>query len=369
MSGMAKRLPAKQQAAARNVFQNMQTYRNNSDSLEAARKPTMPGTKSDSAMEATCNLCEAMHRLQSINRELKSYVAVFLDSTSSQRTLQDYTRRITHCIIPALSKIASIIENSGKHIAPIAGAKIACDRIERAALKDAVDPTNKRKSVDYQILEMYAMKSSMALNPEQNKRCRSSRQSKVQENHLEITLPIPQNGTCYTKFEALEFIESKYPEHNLKGRSKAIDEMIRQKYIPCKRTAMYDMLKKRKEGRIVLNNEWSNGRPRIVDDKDIHQIVSNMHNSCGRAYGKEDINNIIVDHQKKKILEANRKPLCFQDEVNKNTLSNYVAQIALHGNISINQKVLPKTNTRITAENSSRGSICNVFSRSYHSFC
>jgi len=229
------------------------------------------------------------------------------------------------------------------------------------ALKDAVDPTNKCKSVDYQILEMYAMKSSMALNPEQNKRCRSSRQSKVQENHLEITLPIPQNGTCYTKFKALEFIESKYPEHNLKGRSKAIDEMIRQKYIPCKRTAMYDMLKKRKEGRIVLNNEWSNGRPRIVDDKDIHQIVSNMHNSCGHAYGKEDINNIIVDHQKKKILEANHKPLCFQDEVNKNTLSNYVAQIALHGNISINQKVIPKTNTRITAENSSRGSISNVF--------
>ena len=56
---MAKRLPAKQQAAARNVFQNMQTYRNNSDSLEAAQKPTMTGTKSDSAMEATRNLYEA----------------------------------------------------------------------------------------------------------------------------------------------------------------------------------------------------------------------------------------------------------------------------------------------------------------------
>jgi hypothetical protein len=31
-------------------------------------------------------------------------------------------------------------------------------------------------------------------------------------------------------------------------------------------------------------------------------------------------------------------------------LSNYVAQIALHGDISINQKAIPKINTCITAE-------------------
>ena len=86
-----------------------------------------------------------------------------------------------------------------------------------------------------------------------------------------------------------------------------------------------------------------------------------MHYSRGCAYGKEDINNIIVEHKKKMIIETNHIPLCVQDEVNKNTLSNYVAHIALHGDISINKKAIPKTSTRITAENSSRGSISNVF--------
>ena len=111
-------------------------------------------------------------------------------------------------------------------------------------MKEVVDPTNKSKSADFQILESYSTKSLMTVNPEQNKQQQLNRQSK---EHNQILLPIPKNGTCYTKFEALEYIESTFPDQNLKGRSKAIDEMIRQRYIPCKRTAIYDMLKKRKE--------------------------------------------------------------------------------------------------------------------------
>ena len=173
------------------------------------------------------------------------------------------------------------------------------------------------------------------MNPEQNNRQQLNRQSK---EHNQILLPIPKNGTCYTKFEAMEYIELTFPEQNLKGRSKAIDEMIRQRFIPCKRTAIYDMLKKRKQGSIVLNSDWTKGRPRIVDDTNIHEIISNMHNSRGRAFGKEDINNIIVEHKKKMIHEANHIPLSAHHKVNKNTLSNYVAHIALHGDISINKK-------------------------------
>ena len=121
------------------------------------------------------------------------------------------------------------------------------------------------------------------------------------------------------------------------------------------------MLKKRKQGSIVLNSDWTKGCPRIVNDTNIHEIISNMHNSRGRAFGKEDINNIIVEHKKKMIIETNHIPLCVQDEVNKNTLSNYVAHIVLHGDISINKKSIPKTNTCITAENfGTRGDICLV---------
>jgi hypothetical protein len=40
MSVMVKALPAEQQATARNTFQNIQTYRNNSHCLELLEKPT-----------------------------------------------------------------------------------------------------------------------------------------------------------------------------------------------------------------------------------------------------------------------------------------------------------------------------------------
>ena len=39
-----------------------------------------------------------------------------------------------------------------------------------------------------------------------------------------------------------------------------------------------------------------------------------MHNSCGHAYGKGDINKVNVEHKKKMIVEANHIPLFVQDE-------------------------------------------------------
>ena len=132
----------------------------------------------DSRTEATFKLYKASYRLEKINGVLKTYAAVFLDEQSSHKTIREYTRRITHCIIPAISKIISIIDYSGKHILPVAAAKIACNRIKRNALKEVVDPNNKHKCAYFQILETYSTKSSKALNPEQNKQHQSSRQSK-----------------------------------------------------------------------------------------------------------------------------------------------------------------------------------------------
>ena len=49
-----------------------------------------------------------------------------------------------------------------------------------------------------------------------------------------------------------------------------------------------------------------------------------------------------VEHKKKMIHEANHIPLSVHHKVNKNTFSNYVAHIALHGDISINKKQFQK---------------------------
>ena len=116
----------------------MQTYRNDYDYSEATGKSAQPNTMLDCKMEATCKLYEVSHRLRNIKRELKTYADAFLDEQSSRRTIQEYTRRITHCIIPAISKTISGIDYSGKHIAPVAGAKIASNRIERNALKEVI---------------------------------------------------------------------------------------------------------------------------------------------------------------------------------------------------------------------------------------
>ena len=89
-------------------------------------------------------------------------------------------------------------------------------------------------------------------------------------------------------------------------------------------------------------------------------MVKDMMSESGRAYGHEDINKKIVEHQNKMISEAGHMPLNPERQLKPTTLHNYAAELAMNSNLSLTQTSISKTNTRFAAEHSIRGAVNNV---------
>ena len=70
-------------------------------------------------------------------------------------------------------------------------------------MKDIVDPTNKQKKLDIQMLDFYSSKSTM-VTPKfsKSKKCHSICQTSTATFLVTISLPTPKNGVEYTKLEA-----------------------------------------------------------------------------------------------------------------------------------------------------------------------
>ena len=155
-------------------------------------------TKPDLRLAATQQLYEAANRLDNVANELKSYLSVFLDQNSSHQSIEDSVRKMNRTIIPSIEKVECVLNSSGKHIAPIASVKTICDRKNRALLKEIIDPGNKRKSPNIQILEHYTSSSNCVKPKQTNVVPKRKRDGQVRSNKT-VDLPPPAHGSQYSR--------------------------------------------------------------------------------------------------------------------------------------------------------------------------
>jgi hypothetical protein len=123
------------------------------------------------------------------------------------------------------------------------------------------------------------------------------------------------------------------------------------------------MLKKKKEGKLVTNTQWGTskgGRPPLIDERDVKDIANELQESGCRAFGKADINKLIVERQKAILEDSGHVAINVPEQLNKTTLNNYYAELAFESDIALVNKSIPKTNTRYASEGSIIGSVNNV---------
>mgnify|MGYP006178086503 CR=1 FL=1 len=109
-------------------------------------------------------------------------------------------------------------------------------------MKDIVDPTNQRKSLDIQMLESYTSKSTI-VTPKfsKSKKFCSICQSSTTTLPNTISLPTPKNGVVIT-------------HHNMKDAD-VIKRMLELNYIPCGKSTFYRYYKDYKEGKPIVNTK------------------------------------------------------------------------------------------------------------------
>ena len=125
-------------------------------------------TKTDSKLDSTKLLYEASNRLSNVASESKSSAAVLEDKDASQRKHDETARNIKKIMIPVISKVSSILNDSAKSTAPIGSVKVICDRLECKKKQEIIDNGNKRKSADVQLLKSYVSMPSHAAQVQDN---------------------------------------------------------------------------------------------------------------------------------------------------------------------------------------------------------
>jgi hypothetical protein len=304
-------------------------------------------------MSSTRELYQASYRLQQAINLLKSYVDIVLDESSSRDTIVKETDIVVHSVLAALEKIRGTISKSATHLSPMTGVKTACDQDEVEHVREILGKNKKkRKSPDAQILDNY-VSPDKSQAPPLNKRTRLPRQAKQADPTVRIDLPIPEDGHQYSKHEMCNALESLATGIYSKERGNAIKEMIRLNCVPYKKSMIYGMLTKWQNKELVLNDDWQGmRRKRILDKTGFNSIAEELQKHEGRAIKSKDICNAIIEHQKKKIIEAGHQPLNVPNEMKRTTMKAYQAKFALHPALSLTAKTIRKTDNRLIAEES-----------------
>ena len=141
-----------------------------------------------------------------------------------------------------------------------------------------------------------------------------------------------------------------------------INHMITSNLIPCGKDTINRMLKDKKNRKAILDTDWSGrGQSRIVNDYMMADIIADLHNETGRTFGKEDVNQLIMNHCNDKLTKVGHIPLNFDERLKPSTLHDYTTEIAMNHSMSLTQTSVAKTSTPYAADCSFGGSISYLF--------
>ena len=163
-------------------------------------------------------------------------------------------------------------------------------------------------------------------------------------------IPSPKHGSIYQPQEIAEYLSNENLSN--KSRSENIEYIIKRKLIPIKRTALYDLLNRYRAGKSIRNTWNAPGRSRLLEDPDIQAITSELINTNGSSIGAQIVEEKIKEVQESNVRRDGLVPIMNSDKMKRTSVSNYMALIAHQPGISICRKVIDKTTSRYTAENS-----------------
>jgi hypothetical protein len=152
-----------------------------------------------------------------------------------------------------------------------------------------------------------------------------------------------------------------HPQTGSSEKAAMIASMVEKNLVPCNSATIYRLMQNHHKGKACPNPDWVKGRPPLLSHQAKSELKECMMKDVGRSFGKDDINDMIVNKRNEMIKEVGHIPINTNAELTATTINNYVAGFAMDSAMSLTQTSIRKTNTRYVAENSIVGSICLLF--------
>ena len=167
----------------------------------------------------------------------------------------------------------------------------------------------------------------------------------------------PSSGALYySPHQSKELLEKIETEHGQKAKSSAVKYILHHQFVPVKKTAFYERMKKDTNS----NTEWFNaGRPAKIDPEEVTNSILNMEDgpTNGNTMTSSSLHEFITKFHIKNCVERLNMRECDVKALSKNTLHRVANKVRANDKFSIFKNVANKNETRYAAENSERSTI------------
>ena len=168
-----------------------------------------------------------------------------------------------------------------------------------------------------------------------------------------ILIPAPVGKKYHSPFEACCFIDAAVSKRNSSKR--IIRHLMREGYIKCSMTRMYQILKLFRQSGLAQDSLWAKkGRPKLVEKrKVVNDIMNNTRHSYGNTISQSDLKDVIRRLMVREWVARGYAAHSFQEPCNE-TFRNYEAQLKSHPAFNKFISVRYKKKNRDVAEWSQR---------------
>ena len=246
-------------------------------------KPTVPrtlGSDTDRLM-ATQSLLEASSRVDGAVSELIQYCDILSDPGGDDEGRKKVIENIRGSILPLLHVTSVTLRDTGAGLAPFGGLRALHDRNEATRKRAVLDKTSDKSSA-LQMIDNYLQRSTVEIpshitEPSPRPEAVVEKDTvpvEAGEEAKTIRLVRPQNGTVYTRSEALRVVKMYRKGSNETGA--AVRAMIAKGWAPTSAKTIYRMCQADEEGQPILDEGWrGNGRPSAAKMEEAqHRFVS-----------------------------------------------------------------------------------------------
>ena len=305
--------------------------------LYGQQASTLPSTKviktnGDKKFASTMELFELGARLSDANNEIDNCVGSLLDNPN-KRKLEQVVGNIKNSIIPFISCAAKSVTCAVQKLAPVASLKdLHCWNEVKQKREDAKNKNNSKKRKPLQNIDNYVTKTKIQ-NPEIPRVLPPPPPPHFHMNlrkGLPLSLlvpPPPMFGDTYRKTEFIDSITKQKPHA---CSSSIINAMVQKWYVPVKCNALYTLICKAQIGLPIIDDAWARqGRPPLMEDEQCNKIANELATHVGMSLGKDDINSLLVNHQKEKFHEQGFVPTTVHKKKDRTTINrcNYCKQL------------------------------------------
>ena len=181
------------------------------------------------------------------------------------------------------------------------------------------------------------------------KRAKSNRLSFRGSSIDDAPPPPPVNGKTYTAIECAKVLAE------AESCIKAINFMMKKKWVLCSKAHLYRLRDKYKKDPSSIRSFGDKGAPAIVTRGEVLAIHKKA-TTGGNTLGHEDMKDLLSDSKKKKA-ETKGFSSIGHKQVSDKSATNYMAYVQELTGANLTECAMPKTESRFTAENSLRSAV------------